>query len=108
MKAKDRRREQRRKADSPNRWLTQKDLNEMRYDVAIANSVARRKGQLPLEPQIVVFSCRCNCFHTDVLTDRLASGGGYLGRHLNHEERCKAYAQMEKNAKLRRPTDSTT
>lgn len=48
------------------RFLSQKDLNEIRRGVAVANSKARRAGVVPQLPQITVFSCKCNCFHTDV------------------------------------------
>ena len=59
------------------RRLSQHDLGEIRHVTAIENSRARRAGKTPLGPQIVMFSCKCNCFVVDVLTDRSSQAGLY-------------------------------
>jgi len=48
------------------RRLSQEDMREIRRWTDIANSRARRAGKKPEPPQIVMFSCRCNCFHVRV------------------------------------------
>lgn len=66
MKAKYRRAQARTPKNSWRRFLTQADLREIRWGISVANRVARQKGQVPLDPQIVLFTCRCNCFHVKV------------------------------------------
>jgi len=65
-KAKEIRMLNRTKADSPNRFLTQPHMSEIRRAVAVTNSRARRAGKTPQGPKITLFSCRCNCFYIDV------------------------------------------
>ncbi|MEO1267923.1 MAG: hypothetical protein AAFX99_07475 [Myxococcota bacterium] len=42
-------------------------MREIRRGIAVANSRARREGVVPEPPNIILFSCRCNCFHIDVM-----------------------------------------
>ena len=72
MSAKFRRMMQRRGKDSTSRFLSQRDLREIRRAVDVENSRARRKGKKPKDAQIGVFSCRCNCFWVEVLEDRIS------------------------------------
>lgn len=48
------------------RRLSSTDIGEIRREIDIANSQAKRKGIKPLDPKITMFSCTCNCFHIDV------------------------------------------
>jgi len=48
------------------RRLSQSEIGEIRRAIDIANSQARRKGIKPKDPQISIFSCKCNCFSVDV------------------------------------------
>ena len=64
MKAKDRRRPS--STVSGRRFLSQKNLGEIRWVTAVMNSNARRAGKVPLKPQIFMWSCKCNCFHINV------------------------------------------
>lgn len=48
------------------RRLSQAEMREIRRHIDIANSRARRKGDAPLKPKVVMFSCRCNCFSVRV------------------------------------------
>lgn len=66
MKAKLRRAHAQAPKNSSRRFLTQADLREIRWGIAVANRVARQEGHIPLEPQITTFSCHCNCFHVKV------------------------------------------
>lgn len=52
--------------NSIRRFLTQRDLGEIRWAIGVANSRARRAGKVPKPPKIVVCGCRCNCFHVIV------------------------------------------
>ena len=44
------------------RRFSVREIAEMRRAVDVANSRARREGIQPEGPQIVAFSCKCNCF----------------------------------------------
>lgn len=48
------------------RRLSQAELREIRREIDIANSRARREGKEPKPAKITMFSCRCNCFHVNV------------------------------------------
>lgn len=48
------------------RRLSRSEIGEIRRAIDIANSQARRKGITPKDPQISVFSCKCNCFAINV------------------------------------------
>ncbi len=48
------------------RRLSRSEIGEIRRAIDIANSEARRKGITPKDPQISVFSCKCNCFSVNV------------------------------------------
>lgn len=48
------------------RRLSRSEIGEIRRAIDIANSQAKRKGIKPKDPQIVVFSCKCNCFAVNV------------------------------------------
>lgn len=48
------------------RRLSRKEISEIKHEVEVANSKAKRKGKVPLEPKIVLFSCKCNCFSVRV------------------------------------------
>jgi len=50
----------------PRRFLTQQNLAEIRWGIAVENSRARREGKVPKDPQVTMFSCQCNCFHVKV------------------------------------------
>lgn len=52
--------------DGSRRFLSQRDLGEIRWGIAVANSKARRAGKIPKKPQIHLWSCRCNCFNVKV------------------------------------------
>lgn len=44
------------------RRLSLKNISEIKRVTDIVNSQTRRKGLIPKKPQIVMFSCSCNCF----------------------------------------------
>ncbi|WP_375749737.1 hypothetical protein [Vibrio sp. HN007] len=48
------------------RRLSRSEIGEIRRAIDIANSQAKRKGIKPKDPQIAVFSCKCNCFAVNV------------------------------------------
>lgn len=48
------------------RRLSQANMREIRYATAIENSKAQRDGIKPKGSKIIMFSCRCNCFHINV------------------------------------------
>ncbi len=48
------------------RRLSQENLAEIRREIDIANSRARREGKTPQPAKIVMFSCACNCFYVNV------------------------------------------
>jgi hypothetical protein len=50
------------------RRLSRSEIGEIRRAIDIANSQARRKGITPKDPQISIFSCKCNCFSVNVET----------------------------------------
>jgi len=55
-----------RNRDPYNRFIPQGHLGEIRWETAVANSRARREGKTPKPANIIMFSCRCNCFHINV------------------------------------------
>lgn len=46
--------------------LSISEIGEIRRAIDIANSQAKRKGIKPKDPQISIFSCKCNCFYVNV------------------------------------------
>ncbi|MBO2592200.1 hypothetical protein [Shewanella algae] len=48
------------------RRLSRKEISEIKHAVEVANSQAKRNGNKPKEPQIGLFSCKCNCFYVKV------------------------------------------
>ncbi|MDH5656587.1 MAG: hypothetical protein OEZ34_11795, partial [Spirochaetia bacterium] len=48
------------------RRLSLRDIGEIRHNVDVARSQAKRKGLKPVGQKITMFSCRCNCFSIDV------------------------------------------
>ncbi|BCV46336.1 MULTISPECIES: hypothetical protein [Shewanella] len=48
------------------RRLSRKEISEIKHAVEVANSQAKRSGKKPKEPQIGLFSCKCNCFYVKV------------------------------------------
>lgn len=48
------------------RRLSSKEINEIKHAVEVAKSQAKRKGVTPKDPQIGLFSCKCNCFYVKV------------------------------------------
>jgi hypothetical protein len=52
--------------DRNSRRLSQENMREIRHCIDIENSRARREGKKPQGSKIIMFSCRCNCFHIDV------------------------------------------
>jgi len=48
------------------RRLSRENINEIRRDIDIENSRAKRKGLKPKGSKITMFSCACNCFSISV------------------------------------------
>ncbi|WP_412495268.1 hypothetical protein [Shewanella algae] len=48
------------------RRLSRKEISEIKHAVEVANSKAKRSGKKRKEPQIGLFSCKCNCFYVKV------------------------------------------
>ncbi|BBV09609.1 TPA: hypothetical protein ACHWKL_004690 [Providencia stuartii] len=55
-----------RSATGNNKRLSRLEINEIKCAVEIENSISKRQGKQPKQPQIVRFHCGCNCFSIKV------------------------------------------
>ncbi|MBN2693029.1 hypothetical protein JXR93_00075 [bacterium] len=48
------------------RRLSRSEIAEIVHAIDVANSQSKREGIKPKKPQIILFSCKCNCFYVNV------------------------------------------